>query len=56
MEDLTQNMKYYNYYFNAYSAVLNRFIGNYSIETEMKMEQLILKQYGLKHFYLCKKL
>ena len=32
IQDLTQNMKFYNYYFEAYSAVLDGFIGNYSIE------------------------
>ena len=34
MKDITKNMKYYNYYYEAYSAVLGGFIGNYSIETE----------------------
>lgn len=42
MPDLTQNMKYYNYYFNAYSAVLSGFIGNYSVE--------VADQNGTTHF------
>ena len=33
MEDLTQNMKFYDYYYESYSAILGGFIGNYSIET-----------------------
>ena len=32
MEDLTQNIKFYDYYFESYSAILGNFIGNYSIE------------------------
>lgn len=34
IDDLTSNMKFYDYYFEAYSAVLSGFIGNYSIEVE----------------------
>lgn len=32
MSDLTSSMKFYDYYYEAYSAVLSGFIGNYSIE------------------------
>ena len=32
MSDLTSDFKFYNYYYEAYSAVLSEFIGNYSIE------------------------
>ena len=32
MSDLTSSMKFYDYYCEAYSAVLSGFIGNYSIE------------------------
>lgn len=51
MQDLTQNMKYYNYYFNAYSTVLSGFIGNYSAEVAdengtTKFED----KYGIKAF------
>ena len=42
IQDLTQNMKYYNYYFNAYSAVLSGFVGNYSVE--------IADENGTTHF------
>lgn len=34
MDDLTCDMKFYDYYYEAYSAVLSGFIGNYSIEVE----------------------
>ena len=32
IEDLTKNMKFYDYYLESYTAVLGGFIGNYSIE------------------------
>ena len=34
MSDLTSSMKFYDYYYEAYSAVLSGFIGNYSIEVD----------------------
>ena len=34
MDDLTCDMKFYDYYYEAYTAVLPGFIGNYSIEVE----------------------
>lgn len=34
ISDLTSNMKFYDYYYEAYSAVLSGFIGNYSIEAK----------------------
>ena len=34
IESLTQDLKFYDYYYESYSAVLGNFIGNYSIETE----------------------
>ena len=34
MDDLTCDMKFYDYYYEAYSAVLSGFIGDYSIEVE----------------------
>ena len=49
IEELTKNLKYYNYYYEAYSAVLSNFIGNYSIEILDKNGQYILtKKYGIK--------
>ena len=51
MQDMTQNMKYYNYYFNAYSAVLGGFIGNYSIEVSSDDGTTNFEnRYGLKAF------
>ena len=39
IEDLTKNMKFYDYYYEAYSAVLSGFIGNYSIEISSSTNQ-----------------
>ena len=44
-------MKYYNYYYESYSAVLGGFIGNYSIETEDENGSTYFKdKYGIKAF------
>ena len=49
--DLTSNMKFYDYYYEAYSAVLSGFIGNYSIETSIENgEKIFENKYGLKAF------
>lgn len=51
MQEITNNMKYYNYYYESYSAVLGGFIGNYQIETLDENGEKILKDmYGLKSF------
>ena len=51
IQDLTQNMKYYNYYFNAYSAVLGGFIGNYSVEVADENGTTHFEdKYGIKAF------
>ncbi len=42
MAELTKNMKYYNYYTKAYSAVLGGLVGNYKVNGEEK--------YGLMGF------
>ena len=34
ISDLTSNLKFYDYYFESYSAVLGEFIGEYSVEVE----------------------
>ena len=51
MEDLTKNMKFYDYYLESYSAVLGGFIGYYKIE---KLQEDGSKEfvdcYGLKAF------
>ena len=51
MEDLTKDMKYYNYYYESYSAVLGGFIGNYSIEVDSEDGNKIFQEkYGIKAF------
>lgn len=51
IEELTQNMKYYNYYYESYSAVLSGFIGNYQIETlDENGLKVLQNKYGLKAF------
>ena len=51
ISDLTQNMKFYDYYYESYSAVLGEFIGNYSIETTLEDGSKVFEEkYGLKAF------
>ena len=52
MQELTSSMKYYSYYFEAYSAVLGGFIGNYSIDTSNSSGDMssFENKYGLKAF------
>lgn len=51
ISDLTQNMKFYDYYYESYSAVLREFIGNYSIETILEDGSKVFEEkYGLKAF------
>ena len=51
MQDLTSNMKFYDYYYESYSAVLGGFIGNYSIEVEGSDGNKVMEdRYGLKAF------
>lgn len=51
MENLTKDLKYYNYYYEAYSAVLSNFIGNYSIETpDENGKTAFTEKYGVKAF------
>lgn len=45
--ELAKDMKYYNYYYESYSAVLGGFIGNYSIQTS---DSTYKECYGLKVF------
>lgn len=47
IESLTQNLKFYNYYYESYSAILSNFIGNYSIETS---DGTFVNKYGIKAF------
>ena len=51
MSDITKDMKYYNYYYEAYSAVLSGFIGNYSIEVADENGTTYFEdKYGIKAF------
>ncbi len=51
MEDLTQNMKFYDYYYESYLAVLGGFIGNYSVEViQEDGSKVFQEKYGLKAF------
>lgn len=63
MADLTQSLKFYDYYYESYSAILGGFIGNYSIEVlnedgtksyedryGLKAFLPIAKNYGFSHY------
>ncbi len=50
---LTKNLKDYNYYHTVYSAVLDEFIGEYTVEVYdelSKNEKSLVTKYGLKTF------
>lgn len=49
--DLTKDMKYYSYYYEAYSAILSEFIGEYEIEVpDENGNKVFEKKYGFKAF------
>ena len=51
ISSITQSMKYYNYYYEAYSAILGEFIGEYSIQTLNETGNLEFEnKYGIKAF------
>lgn len=53
METITADMKYYSYYLEAYTAVLNGLVGEYEIEQkkdDTSEEVVWVKKYGLKAF------
>lgn len=51
IEELTQDMKFYDYYYESYQAVLGGFIGNYSIEIPKEDgTKSFEEKYGLKAF------
>ena len=51
IQDLTQNLKFYDYYFESYSAILSNFIGSYSIESSSEDGSINFKEkYGIKAF------
>ena len=51
MEELTKEMKYYSYYFESYTSILDQFIGKYEIETlNEDNSKTFTKKYGIKAF------
>lgn len=51
IKELTSNLTFYDYYLEAYSAVLSGFIGDYSIEVlNENNEKIFENHYGLKAF------
>lgn len=53
MEEITVDMKYYSYYYEAYSAILGGFVGEFEVEVEDKDNpgyKKFVKKYGLKAF------
>lgn len=52
MENLTKDLKYYDYYREAFTAVLGEFIGEYCVQTPDSGEEPSVweKRYGLKVF------
>ena len=49
MEELTEDLSYYDYYLEAYGAVLDGYVGEYEIETEPGSGEYETR-YGLKAF------
>lgn len=50
MDTLTDGMKYYSYYLEAYTAVLGGMVGTYEIEEEDPAPRHWVHKYGLKAF------
>ena len=52
MEELTAGMKYYDYYYEAYTAILSGFVGSYEVEVpdESGTGKHWEKRYGIKVF------
>ena len=50
MDTLTDGMKYYSYYLEAYTAVLGGMVGTYEIEEEDPASRHWVHKYGLKAF------
>ena len=51
MEAITQDMKLYSYYLEAYTAILKEFIGEYEIEVQKEDgSKEFQKKYGIKAF------
>lgn len=51
MEEMTSNMKLYNYFYQSYDAIFHEYIGEYEIETsDANGNKSYTKKYGLKAF------
>jgi len=50
IEELTADMKYYNFYLEGYTAVLGGMVGDYEIETEQDGQKSVVHKYGLKAY------
>ena len=53
MEDITNGMPYYAYYLEAYTAILEGFVGEYTVETEdpeNEGQKIVQQRYGLKAY------
>ena len=51
IEELTQDLKLYNYYYESYLATLGGFIGNYSVESlNEDGSKCFVEKYGIKAF------
>lgn len=53
VEELTKDLKNYSYYYEAYSAILSEFIGEYEVELPHDVgteEKTFTKKYGVKAF------
>ena len=51
MDELTRNMKLYNYFYQSYDAIFHEYIGEYEIETtDVNGNKSYVKKYGLKAF------
>lgn len=50
VENIVTNHKLYDYYIEAYTAILEQFIGEYEIEEYENKEKVFKKKYGIKAF------
>ncbi|MCI8361840.1 MAG: M23 family metallopeptidase [Clostridia bacterium] len=50
IENIVSNKKLYSYYIEAYTAILDEFIGEYEIEVDNNGQNVFQKKYGIKAF------
>lgn len=50
IENIISNKKLYSYYIEAYTAILDEFIGEYEIEVDNNSQKVFQKKYGVKAF------